>query len=684
MYLNKKTALAIAFGAVLLTGCKNGNNDSDIVDPPEPPPEVVVPITEIGIVGTPKAGATISANIECDTCDWKNTEKTYVEWTITDPKDPAYIVPPQRSKTITIPNKENLIVTMTFRSADAEGEAMKDVVKVFDLSKGTEGGFDTAAMHKFNASGFVIQINESIFLSSEDGNTSPSRVYLDGKQAPATDEQPDQEIVKEFAIAMPALDDKNGAYQRVELYEFPNKRWGIGADGSGKSTELTEFAGAELVTDSGDEFFVVKDRKIARFAASDLTTPIHEVELALDAEPFVGVGTMFELDGTNAVYFPAKGDPIPDVAISDMRFGSFFSTNDVSGYITTTDEVILLGSSLPAAAFTTTGVSQVIANRTSDEFTVIYKDKSIARVTDQGAKVIEVVSASDDLSVVGVAENTPTLVGDANLADVIKLNADASETDGAFKVLATSEATNGMFFEGSEPNTSCSDLINEAADTGVNVAAVVPNDSGVMFAADFDNVYVCNLNHASDDMGKKLTIRPVSQAMTKIELLKGSNSVYFFDGVAVSEYTFDIPVPPEPEVPEVPEGEEPPVPEVPDLKPIVEVEEIGEVDDSEEREAIGVENHKLGQNMAIVMSDSSQFIVGKMTAPNNGVLIEVPPLSKFNHLGTFCHRSECLSVHSNEAGNVTIQRIEGVNKPAELRYEGLIDREEPETLEEQH
>lgn len=683
MHLNKKTALAIALGAVLLTGCKNGNNDSDIVDPPEPPPEVVVPVTEIGIVGTPKAGSTISANIECDTCNWKDTEKTYVEWTITDPNDPAYIVPPQKSKTITIPNRENLIITMTFRSVDSEGVAMKDVVKVFDLSKGAEGGFDTATMHKFNASGFVIQINESIFLSSESGNTTPSRVYLDGEPTPVSEGEPEPEIVKEFAIAMPALDDKHGAYQRIELYEFPNKRWGVGADNSGKSTELTEFAGAELVVDNGDEFFVVKDGKLARFAANDLTTAIHEVAVASDAEPFVGVGTMFELDGSNAVYFPAKGDPIPDVEISDMRIGSFFSTNDVSGYITTSDEVVLLGSSLPVAAFKTTGVSQVVANRTSDEFTVIYKDKSIVRVTDQGSTVIEVVSVADDLSVVGVSENTPTLVGDAELADVIKLNADASETDGAFKVLATSEATNGMFFGGAEPNTTCSDLINEAADLGVNVAAVVPNDSGVMFAADFDNVYACNLNHASDDMGKKLTIRPVSQAMTKIELLKGSNSVYFFDGVAVSEYTFDIPVPPEPEVPEVPEGEEPPEPEVPDLKPVVEVEEIGEVDESEERVAIGVENHQLGQNMAIVMSDASQFIVGKMTDPNNGAFIEVAPLSKFNHLGTFCHKSECLSVHSNEAGNVTIQRIEGVNKPAELRYEGLIDREKPETPEEQ-
>ncbi|MCY9861097.1 hypothetical protein OTK49_00940 [Vibrio coralliirubri] len=676
MYLNKKSAVAIALGAVLLTGCKNGNNDSDIVNPPEPPPEVVTPVTEISLIGTPKAGSTISANLVCDVCDLES-DKTYIEWTVTKSFDTQYKRIVKGNTLSILPTEENSIITMVFKSINAEGEELGDVTKVYDLSKGMEGGFDSASMHKFNADGFVIQINGNIFLSSANGTLSPSRVHLEGEVAAEKGEEP--ETVKEYAISMPALSGAESAYNRVELYEFPNKRWGVGADNTGKSTELVEFSGAELVIDNGDEFFVVKDGKISRYASNNLTTPIHEAAAPSIVEAFVGIGTLFQLSDNNAIYFPAKGDPRPelDIAITDMRSGSFFSSRELSGYITTSDELILLA--LPVAAFPTTDVDVVIGNKTSDEFTVIYKDKSAVRVAAQGETTLEVLSVADDLSVVGVEQNKPTLGGESDLADVIKLNTNSSASTGSFKVLATSEATNGMFFGGAEPNTSCSDLINDASESGVNVAAVLPNDSGVMFAADYDNVYACNLNHASDDTGKKLTVEPVDGAITSIELLKGGDAVYVFDGATMQEYTFKIPTPPEPEVPE--DGEEAPEVVVPALAPIIELEDIGDVDSNDERSSIGIENHQLGQNMAIIMSDSSQFIVGKMNDANSGAFTEVAPMNKYNHLGTFCHKTECLSVHSNTEGDVTIQRIESTNKPAELNYEGLIERKEIDSEE---
>ncbi|EGR2229323.1 hypothetical protein DZF79_13925 [Vibrio parahaemolyticus] len=641
-----KSALALLLSALFLSGCENGNNihgDNETTPPVEPPEETVL-IESVSFSGQFTPNSKVSMSFECSGCD---LDATTTKWVVTKRSEPLYNRE-STSRTLEISEVEaDAQISLTISPVDQDGKKQEDVVKTFDLE--TKKGFDEAKFFHFGKDGYVIRLNEDTFLSSQNAETmAPKHVYLVNKDDPS---------LKDFAIDMPSIDEPSGSFMRKELYEFPNKRWGIAVNANGESQELTEFEGGEYVLDCGTEYFTYKGTTISRFDESNLGTPVHTYDAGTldEVNAYCGHGVVFEKIGNTAVYFPKKGDPRPEteVELTDISPNTFFTNQAFSGYLTPTGELKLLGESLPPLAFSKTGAKKVYNNISANEITVEFDDGTFYRVGDFGAKYIEVVSAADATTVKDVNTQAPSKPTDLNLVDFLYLD------NGS--ILTSSELAEDGFYD-PLTNKSCSEWINESANggsiKGVNLTVAAGNNSLPVMATDRNGyLYACNPNKASVNIDDKLTEQSIDGNYTQIKQSKGTNEVYLLDQGAnkIAAYTVSIDA---------------------DGKPIVSPYSLDNIDDQIDMLGFSAQNN--GSNISVVRADGTQLILGSIAGVTGDKSILFSGYETWNHLNTLCSDSQCMSVHSNEAGDVDIAVINNKNSVIKYNYEGLVKREAEE------
>lgn len=646
-----KSALALLLSALVLSGCENGNNihgsneTPPPVEPPVEPPEETVFIESIALSGKFIPNSTVSMNFECSGCD---LDATTIKWVVTKRSEPLYNRE-RIGRTLEISELESdAQITLIISPVDLAGEKQDDVVKNFDLD--AKKGFDEANFFHFGNDGYVIRLNGDIFLSSQNAETmAPKHTYLVNKDDPSA---------KDFAIAMPSLGEPSGSFIRKELYEFPNKRWGIAVNANGESQELTEFEGSEYVLDCGTEFFAYKGTTISRFDETNLSLPIHTYDVGTlsKVNAYCGHGVVFEKGGNTAIYFPKKGDPRPEaeVEIADIKPNTLFTNQAFSGYLTTTGELKLLGENLPPLAFSKLGAKEVYNNISANEITVEFDDGTFYRVGDFGAKYLEVVSAAEATTVKSSNNQPPRKSTDLNLVDFLHLD------NG--NILTSSELAEDGFYD-PLTNKSCAYWINESSNggsiKGVNLTVAAGNNSQPVIATDHNGyLYACNPNKASVNIDDKITEQSIDGNFTLIKQSKGTNEVYLLDKEAnkIVAYTVSVDS---------------------NGKPVVSPYSLDNIDDQVDMLGFSEENN--GSNISIVRADGTQLILGSIAGITGDKSITFSGYEKWNHLNTLCSDSQCMSIHSNEGGDVEVAVINNKNSVIKYRHEGLIKRDAEET-----
>ncbi|KDM90947.1 hypothetical protein EA58_14425 [Photobacterium galatheae] len=643
--------------ALFLSGCENGNNIHDTSEPAPPvdptpvdpppvtPPEETVLVESVSFSGQFAPHATVAINFQCTGCDMKATK---FSWKVTKRSDPTYLRSSMQKTLDILEEEANAQITFTISPVDLDGNLQKDVVKMFDLEKGE--GFDHAEFFHFGKDGYVIRLNDNIFMSSQNAETmSPKRVYLLNKDDSGT---------KDFAIGMPSLREPSGSFLRKELYEFPNQRWGIAINVNGESQELTDFEGDDYVLDCGDEYFTYKGTKVSRYDSANLSvaTNTYEAGALTDVKAYCGHGVVFEKSDNKAVYFPKKGDSRPETSIEifDMVPETFFTNQAFSGYLTSKGELKLLGQDLPPLAFSKHGIRKVYNNISATEITLEFEDGTFYRVGDFGAKFLEVVPAGTSTTVLGVNAQTPRAPADLNLVDFLYLS------NG--NILTSGESAEGRFYE-PMTNKSCADWLNEAANDGtlkgVDLTAAAGNSAQLMMATDKNGyLYACHPDKASVNIDDKMTEQSISTSYTQMKHSKGTNEVYLLDqnNNTLMAYTVSVDALGKPAFTEYP---------------------LDNIDNSVDMLGFGEANQ--GSNLNVIRADGTQIILGPIAEKTGDKSIVFRGYEAWNHLNTLCSNSQCTSIHSNGAGDVGIAVINNANSVIRYTYEGILKAKEETT-----
>ncbi len=619
-----------ALGCCLaLTGCDNPNRDYDEAALIEPE---ITPVVTTWVTGTPKAGSSMAISYTCDSCQ---DDLTTYEWLVRYNGDTDWTT---RSTTNVIKIDEtehDISVMVNISTYDLNSEPLEVISRTYDLTD--QSTFNKAEFHSFSDNGYVLVINDSIYMSSDEAETMfPVRAHL---------QDPLDADTLIYPETMPALSEPNGFTNRQELYKFPNSRWGIGADANGLSSELVEFEGAELVIDCNGEFVTYEGSTISRFDETDLTTATYSYPTAdtyAEFDMYCGNGIFVQQSGNTAIYLPEVSDPRPEteILITDYAIDSYFSNAAFSGYINTAGELVLLGNNLPAMSFVETGVAQVLTNVTSDEITVVLYDNRIFRIGDQGTTFSEQIHLSGE-TITATSKQNPTNSTDADLIDVY-------ETSGGHLLLSSEYMTDGFYMATTE--SSCSELF-VTYDIQATAYSTTGRDSDIFTLTDANNnIYACNTAMLESDPTLQITHTTLNSTnYNNLASIKGKEEVFVFADEAVALEAFTIGV----------DSNDTPTFNSYSLNAVDEIQLLN----------FGT-NHA-GSNGNVTRADGSQLIFGTIAEASGENLMTVSPLEGWDHLNTRCYDNICITVHANTEGSLKVSGITSVaNVNAE--YEGLI------------